>query len=274
MCSKREGDFSNKFLPNAGSLDDEESCAHSAQDQTISESLLGFAVRAHDRLSNHYARPALRSDSGIRGAHGTAARGTKVARPFAAHAFLQESFVFPTFSMVSGAPFLLHGDPPCETEDSWKRTRSQGGTFVFQGFSMVSYGSSTRNPGSPAEPRPTRWFADQSNKPKSLILPRFSNGFRSTVACPSFGVDGPAWQIAFPTTFYKGLQHSRDLQGAACFPLPVCCTLVVLPQPSPCDMQRKFWDPRCKGKRKGNSGTPGARGNAKGILEPQVQGEM
>ena len=37
--------------------------------------------------------------------------------------------------------YLLHDDPPCETEDSWKRMRSQGGTFVlprfFNGFPWI-----------------------------------------------------------------------------------------------------------------------------------------
>ena len=55
--------------------------------------------------------------------------------------------------------------------------------------------------------------------------------FQDHRTCPSFGVNGPAWQITFSTRFYTGLQQSFDLQGVACFPLPVCCTLFHLPQP-------------------------------------------
>ena len=155
MYSKREGFFCGfaHCLPSTGSQDDEGSCAYSAQGQTVGNPLLGFAPGC---TIDYRITTQGRSDSGIRAARGTVAQGTKVARPFAVHAFFAEILCFPNvFQWFQEHRYLLHDDPPCETEDPRKRTRPQGGTFVLPRFPMISQGSSTGQPGSQAGQRST-----------------------------------------------------------------------------------------------------------------------
>ena len=108
-------------------------------------------------------------------------------------------------------------------------------TKVFQWFPWIV----TQETGIASQAKIHPIFRSPIQLAEKLDFTKVFNGFRFTVACPSFGVTGPAWQNPFSTRFYKGLLQSCDLQGEVSLPLPVCSTCFRLPQPSARDMVKE-----------------------------------